>query len=370
MLDIAVAKRLGRFQLDVAARGAPGSTLVIVGESGSGKTTLLRLLAGLEQPDAGHISLEGERYCDRAAGIDTPPWERAVGFVPQDYALFPHLTVFENVAFGLGAQGISAAEAAPRVTRTLDQLGVAALAYSHPSQLSGGQQQRVALARALVLEPRLLLLDEPLSALDLRTRRGVRAELRRIFASLSCVTVYVTHAPAEALLFGDRIGVLEDGRLTQIGAREEFLTRPQSSYAASLFNLNLWRGAVIGQEAAGVVRVSTPLGEVRARGEFANGSEVVLTVQPRMITLHRERPADVSLNLMQGRVEELLLMPPSGERCQISIEGARPLVADVEVSVVTQLQLREGEMVWATFAIDGVVCYSQSAGSLPDEPPT
>ena len=214
MLDVAVSKRLGNFHLDVALTVTAGSTLVVVGESGSGKSTLLRLLAGLAQPDAGQITLGGRSYFDASSGVEIPAWQRAVGFVPQDYALFPHLTVAENVGFGLRAQGMSDAAIAPRVAQSLDRLGVASFAASRPSELSGGQQQRVALARALVLEPELLLLDEPLSALDLRTRQVIRTELRRILETLPCVTVYVTHAPSEALVLGSQIAVLENGRVS------------------------------------------------------------------------------------------------------------------------------------------------------------
>ncbi|HEX5633717.1 MAG TPA: ATP-binding cassette domain-containing protein, partial [Gemmatimonadales bacterium] len=198
MLDFQLASRQGEFTLEFAARVPPRTVLVVVGESGSGKTTLLRLLAGLATPDRGRIAVEGETWFSSEEHVHVPARERAVGYVAQDHALFPHLTASQNVAFGLRSQGVPPHETAERVQAALERLGVAALAERRPRELSGGQQQRVALARALVLEPRLLLLDEPLSALDVQSRRAIRGELRRLLASLPCVTVYVTHQPAEA----------------------------------------------------------------------------------------------------------------------------------------------------------------------------
>lgn len=220
MLDLAVAKRLGNFQLDVTLSVAAGETVVVMGESGAGKTTLLRLIAGIDRPDTGRIIVGDDVYVDTASGIVLPAWQRDVGYVPQEYTLFPHLTALDNVAFGLRAQGIGRGSAVPRATRALDQMGIADYAPARPSELSGGQQQRVAIARALVLDPAVLLLDEPLSALDLATRRSIRHELRQALTRLSCVTLYVTHAPAEALSPGDRVVVLERGHVAHLDNRD------------------------------------------------------------------------------------------------------------------------------------------------------
>ena len=242
MLEFRLASRLGAFALQVEAHARARSVLVVVGESGSGKSTLLRLLAGLAHPVRGRIAVDGETWFDSDRGVCVPARERAVGLVTQDYALFPHLTVAQNVAFGLQAQGLPARAIAPRVGAALERLGVTALAARRPGQLSGGQQQRVALARALVLEPRLLLLDEPLSALDVQSRRAIRAELRRLLEGLQCVTVYVTHQPSEALVFGDTIAVLEAGKLSQSGTRDDLMRRPRSAFAAEFLGVNLLRG--------------------------------------------------------------------------------------------------------------------------------
>ncbi len=236
MLRAQVARKLGEFALDVTLEARPGSTIALLGESGSGKTTLLRLLAGVLDPDSGHIELEGVVWHDGTRRL-LDAWRRPVGYVAQDYALFPHLSVEENVAFGLRAEGRVPSETRDRVARTLDRLGVRGLAQRRPSQLSGGQQQRVALARALVLEPRLLLLDEPLAALDLQTRRSVRGELHRLLESLSCVTLYVTHAPAEAFAFGDQVAVLANGRIAQIGPPEAVRAAPATADVAELLGL-------------------------------------------------------------------------------------------------------------------------------------
>ncbi|MGH7741275.1 MAG: ABC transporter ATP-binding protein [Candidatus Eiseniibacteriota bacterium] len=230
MLEVSLACRRGAFSLEVEFRASPRETLVLVGESGAGKSTLLHLLAGLLKPDSGRIALEGETWYDAASGVERPAFQRAVGYVAQDYALFPHLNARENVAFGLHAQRLPSAEIAPRVAATLERFGITALAERRPGELSGGQRQRVALARALILEPRLLLLDEPLSALDLRTRRTVRGELQRLLAEVTCNTVMVTHSPAEALAMGGRVAVLEEGRVAAIGTPDELRRDARSEY--------------------------------------------------------------------------------------------------------------------------------------------
>ena len=242
MLDFQVVSHRGEFELDVGFRAPAGATTVIVGESGAGKTSILRLAAGLDHPDAGHIRLDGEVYADTAAGVAVPAWRRDVGYVAQDYALFPHLTVAENVAFGLKRTSARAGRDRIAGGRGPGRTGIAGLGAATPAMLSGGQQQRAALARALVLDPRLLLLDEPLAALDLQTRRQVRGELRHLLRAFGCVTLYVTHSPLEALLFGDRIVVVEAGRISQVGTRDDLLRHPRSRYVAELMGTNFFAG--------------------------------------------------------------------------------------------------------------------------------
>ena len=358
MLDVAVSKRLGGFHLDLALTAPAGSTLVVVGESGSGKSTLLRLLAGLSRPDAGHITLGGGKYFEASSGTDVPAWQRAVGFVPQDGALFPHLTVAENVAFGLRAQGMSHAAVAPRVARSLDRLGVAPFAASRPGEMSGGQQQRVALARALVLEPELLLLDEPLSALDLRTRQAIRTELRHILETLPCVTVYVTHAPSEALVLGNQIAVLENGRVTQLGGRDDFLCRPRSSYVAAFLGINLFRGRIVERLPDGLVRVAAEHGELLCVAPTGDDENVVMTIAPSLVALDRVCPEGRKMNIVRGGIVESVPGVPAGERVRVTLDGELPLVAEIGRDAWERLALREGEVVWASFEAADVTRYS------------
>jgi molybdate transport system ATP-binding protein len=354
MLEIRAARRRGEFALSLALSLRRGETTVLVGESGAGKTTLLRLVAGLDQPDEGRLALDGRVWVDTAAGFALPAWRRSVGFVFQDYALFPHLSVRDNVAFGLRAAGAGRRDSAARVGAILDRLGIAELAVRRIAGLSGGQQQRVALARALVLDPDVLLLDEPLSALDLRTRRAVRGELRRLLRSLPCCTLYVTHNPVEAMFFGERLVVMERGRMTQSGTREELLRHPRSAYVAELVGTNLLYGAPAG---TGAAQVRTGDGSIVVGAEAVEG-EVFATVSPREITLYRERPEASAQNLFSGPIVELVPEPPGGERVRVALGTTPPLVAEVTREAVAALELREGLVVYAGFKATGVRTYS------------
>jgi molybdate transport system ATP-binding protein len=357
MLDARLDKRLGGFRLNAAVAVESGATLALVGESGSGKTTLLRLLAGLTRPDAGRIRLGPTTWFDDATRTEVPPWRRALGWVPQDYALFPHLTVARNVGFGLRAARLADGEVRRRVKAALERFGIGDLAARRPGELSGGQQQRVALARALVLEPELLLLDEPLAALDLQTRRAVRGELRRLLAGLPCTTVFVTHSPVEAIVFGDRIAVLEDGRIAQAGAGEELLRHPRSPYVAELMGLNLFRGRVVSRE-RGMARVETPGGEAVTVVDPGGRDELFLAIHPREVTLHRVAPAGSAQNLLHGRIREIVPEPPFGERLRVVLDSRPPIVAEVSTAAVGAMGLAPGLEVVAAFKATGVTTYA------------
>ena len=354
MLELDVVSRRGGFELQAGFLAEPGATTVIVGESGAGKTSLLRLAAGLDPPERGRIALDGEVYAEPGAGIAVPAWRRDVGYVAQDYALFPHLTVEQNVAFGLRARGASRGTIAPRVAEALRRAGIADLGRRRPSMLSGGQQQRAALARALVLGPRLLLLDEPLAALDLQTRRLVRGELRDTLRALGCVTLYVTHSPIEALLFGDRIVVIEAGRVTQTGSRDDLLRYPRSRYVAELMGTNLFAGGVRTGLGAGTVRTGDGDLAVSDPGE---PGEVFVTVDPRQITIHPHAPEGSAQNVFVGPILELAPEPPSGERIRVVLGTRPPLVAEVTREAVAGLALHEGMMVHASFKATGIRTY-------------
>jgi len=345
-------RRLGSLALDVRLEAPPGETLVLVGENGAGKSTILNLLAGLLDPDEGRIELDGAVYYDAAAGVCVPAYERAIGYVFQDYALFPHLSVAENVAFGLRAAGTARAAARDRAGAALARVGLTALAGRTPGELSGGQRQRVALARALVLEPRLLLLDEPLSALDPQTRREVRAELRHALRGLACATVLVTHDPFEALVFGREIAVVEQGRLAQVGSRDDLLRQPRSRYVAELLGLNLFTGRVAARAPDGLAEIATADGgrlHVVLDERGADGQEVLVAVDPREITLHPAPPSGTAQNVFAGTVAQLVPEPPFGERVRAVLDTTPPLVAEVTAHAVQQLGLREGTPVHASF---------------------
>jgi molybdate transport system ATP-binding protein len=357
VLEARLECRLGAFDLVLALEVPERETLVLVGESGSGKSTLLRLLAGLRRPDSGRIALNNEVWFDSTVGTHVPPQARQVGWVPQDYALLPHLNVFENVAFGLRARGGRSRDVEPRTRQTLERLEILDLADRRPSQLSGGQQQRVALARALVSEPSLLLLDEPLAALDLQTRAVVRAELRAILATLSCVTVLVTHSPLEAVVFGRRIAVLEGGRVVQEGAPETLLRQPRSPYVAAFMGLNLFHGHSQMPKSSGLTEIRTADGSVLGSGVEGN-QDLFLVVSPREITLFREAPpAGSAQNVYRGRVLEVIPEPPLGERVRVVLGTHPPLVAEITRAAVDQLGLIEGGEVYATFKATAVNAY-------------
>ena len=354
MLSVQVAKRLGGFELEATLSAGDRSVMVLVGESGSGKTTLLRLLAGLVQPDRGRIAVDGATWFDSTTRVSWPAAERAIGYVPQDYALFPHMSAARNVAFGLRALGMSASAAMARAGLMLERLGISALANRRPGEMSGGQHQRVAIARAIVLEPRLLLLDEPLSALDVQTRRATRGELRRLLAELPCTTIYVTHNPSEALGFGDAITVLEAGRISQSGTRDELMRHPRSPYVAEFLGLNFFRGTLASGPADGRARIALAEGEMEIAGAGSEG-EVAIVVHPREITLALERPAGTARNVFAGTIEELVPEPPAGELVRVSLATNPPLLAEVTRQSVQTLGLKPGMQVFASFKAAGVI---------------
>jgi molybdate transport system ATP-binding protein len=355
MLTADVHSRRGTFAIELALTAEPRSTLVLVGENGSGKTSFLRLLAGLDRPERGRIAVGDRVWFDSASGSFEPPERRSIGYVPQDLGLFPHLSVRENVAFGLRALKRPAGEILDKVNALLARLAIRDLAERRPGGISGGERQRVALARALVLEPALLLLDEPFASLDLPTRRGMRTEMRRLLSGLPCVTVFVTHDPVEAMAFGDRIAVLEDGRTTQVGDRDELLRHPRSAYVAEFLGLNRFTGRVISR-GAGVAQVACENGTLSVV-DPGEGDEVLVTVAPREIVLSRERPTGSAMNVFEGAVEELTPEPPNGERLRVRIASRPPLVAEVTRASAESMRLAPGVQVFASFKATGATVF-------------
>lgn len=356
MLRARFASRRGEFLLDAALEAAEGSTLVLVGESGAGKSTVLRMLAGLDHPENGLVDVSGDLWYDSARGIRIPAGRRSIGWVSQDYALFPHLTAGENVEFGLRASGVPAARARARALELLERFGLAAELPRRPAALSGGQQQRVALARALVLEPRLLLLDEPLSALDPGTRREVRGLLKAVLRERRTTTVYVTHSPLEALALGERIAVMERGRIVQDGMPADLLRHPRSAGVAEFLGVNLFQGTIGGRREEGLVEVKTARGSVTAV-DPGGADEVFVAVNPKEIVLSLDPPAGSARNVFRGRVTEIVPEPPAGERIRVALATEPPLVAEVTPQAVHALGLAEGVEVYAAFKATGVLPY-------------
>ncbi|MEU6092507.1 ABC transporter ATP-binding protein [Streptomyces sp. NPDC047085] len=321
------------FRLDVTLTAAPGDVVALLGPNGAGKTTALRALAGLTPLTDGHLHLDG-------TSLDhTPPESRPVGVVFQDYLLFPHLSALDNVAFGPRCQGASKAEARTQAAAWLDRMGLADHAGAKPRRLSGGQAQRVALARALATRPRLLLLDEPLAALDARTRLEVRARLRRHLAEFEAVAVLVTHDPLDAMVLADRLVVVEHGRVVQEGSPSDIARRPRTDYIARLVGLNLYRG----QAERHTVRLDA--GPSITTTEDLSGP-VFVAFPPGAVTLFRDRPTGASArNLWRCEVAGL---ETHGDQIRADLTGELPLAADLTTVAAAELDLHPGASVWAS----------------------
>jgi iron(III) transport system ATP-binding protein len=287
---------------DVRLKVAPGEFLTLLGPSGCGKTTTLRMVAGFELPDAGRILLGGQDV----TGL--PANQRNIGFVFQNYALFPHLSVFENVAYGLRVRGQAPASVAANVSEVLALVGLAGYEHQFPSQLSGGEQQRVALARAIVIRPRVLLFDEPLSNLDAKLRVQMREEIRGLQRRLGITALYVTHDQEEAMAVSDRIAVMNQGSVVQIGTAEDLYHRPASEFVAQFVGrVNLVAGRVV-EISAGVARIAALGGIVTVRevpSGIASGDGVQLVLRPEAIEL---APASAARQDVPGTVASMAFL--------------------------------------------------------------
>jgi molybdate transport system ATP-binding protein len=343
-LEVDLRAHAGAFPVE-AAFDVPDGTVALLGPNGAGKSTLVATLAGLLPPDRGTIALDGRTLDDAAAGVHLEPERRGVGVVFQDRLLFPHLSALDDVAFPLRAAGMRRADARARSARQLARLAPAVRSDARPSELSGGEQQRVALARALISEPRLLLLDEPLAALDVAARASVRTLLREVVASFEGVSVLVTHDPVEALTLADRVVVLEGGRVTQAGTPDELRRSPRSRYTAALVGTNLFRGRVTPLE-PGVGRLTTSDGVVVVPWSGPGAGEAVATLAPTDVALHLRAPEGSPRNVLVGRVAEISI---DGDRARIRVDARPPVVAEITAGSVARLGLRDGDRVWASF---------------------
>jgi molybdate transport system ATP-binding protein len=346
-LEAELGLTLGRLELEVELAVATGELVVLLGPNGAGKTTLLRALAGLVALDHGRVVLDGEVLDDTRSGTHVATERRPIGFVFQDYLLFPHLSALENVAFGLRARGLARAEARRRAAVWLERVGLAGDTGSRPRALSGGQAQRVALARAMVSDPRLLLLDEPLAALDAAARAEVRRDLRRHLASFDGTRLLVTHDPLEAIALADRLVVLEGGTVTQTGTPAQVSARPRSRYVAELVGVNLFRG-----RATGAVVELDGGGVLVAAGD--HHGEVFAAVHPHAVALHRRAPEGTPRNVWAGTADTLDIV---GDRVRARVAGPVPIVAEVTAAAAGELRLADGGPVWATVKATEVTVY-------------
>jgi molybdate transport system ATP-binding protein len=349
MLHAAIRLELGTLDLDVDIEVADGEVVALLGPNGAGKTTTLRCIAGLQPIDHGRISLDGASLDDPAADVFVPPHERPIGVVFQDHVLFPRLSAVDNIAFGLRARGTPKADARAAATAWLARVGLADQAGAKPRALSGGQAQRVALARALAIEPRLLLLDEPLAALDAQRRVDVRTELRNHLATFAGARLLITHDPIDAIVLADRLVIIEDGRVTQAGTTDEVVARPRSRYVAQLVGINLLHGTRSGEHTA---RLDT--GAELTVADPVPSAEVAIALRPQAVSLHRGAPEGSPRNAWQATVAAV---EGDHDRVRVRLDGPVPVTAEVTPAAVAELDLRPGQVTWASVKAVDLVTY-------------
>jgi molybdate transport system ATP-binding protein len=336
------------FALDLALRIGPGEVVALLGPNGAGKTTALRALAGLLPLTAGRIELDGTVW-DAPPRVFVPAERRPIGVVFQDYLLFAHLSALDNVAFGPRAQGARRVEARARAADWLGRVGLAEHAHHRPRALSGGQAQRVALARALVTGPELLLLDEPLAALDASTRLAVRTELGRHLDEYPGRTLLVTHDPLDALVLADRLVILEHGQVVQEGPPAVVAREPRTDYVAHLLGLNLYRGTARG------TAVDLDDGGTLVIAEPAHGP-VFVAFPPSAIGLYPSQPAGSPRNVWPVTVTGV---EQHANTMRIRLDGSPPVLADVTPAVVAELRLAPGTPLWATLKATETQVYAR-----------
>jgi molybdate transport system ATP-binding protein len=345
--------RRGGFILGVSLAAAAGQVVGVLGPNGAGKSTLLSAVAGLTPVSAGSITLAGQVMDDAHAGTFVEASRRPVGFVFQNYRLFPHLTVAENVAFSPRARGLGRRVARSTASHWIARLGLTDLTERKPAELSGGQAQKVALARALAGQPALLLLDEPLSALDAGTRLDVQAELKRHLADFCGPCLLVTHDPLEALVLADQLIVLEGGRIVQEGTPAQIARQPATDYVAKLVGLNLYAGRADGSHVT-----------LAGGGEFlvpgpAQHGDVLVAVRPSAIVVSNQRPQFSSArNIWPAKITGLTLL---ADRVRLDLQGMPSALVDVTPAAVAELSLSSGSQVWLSTKATDLEVYAPAA---------
>ncbi len=359
-LSVDVALRRGQTQIEAAFEAAAGETIGLLGPNGAGKSSVVASIAGLVPPARGRIVLRGRTLDDAEAGVHEVPERRPIGVVFQELLLFPHLSAADNVAFPLRARGVERRRASARALELLERFGLRTRAGARPHELSAGQAQRVALARALAPEPALLLLDEPLSAIDVGARPEIRDLVRTELERFEGVRLVVTHDPTDAWVLADRLVLLEGGRVTQRGTPEEIRDRPRSRYAADLVGVNSFRGPLF-QLDDGAGRIDVGEGIVVAWPEGYSGGEVIGILRPADVTVSLEPPAGSARNVLRGPIASVAV---DGERARVRIATSPPVVAELTTGSLGRLGLGGGVPVWASFkAVEVRVVPTAQSGS-------
>jgi molybdate transport system ATP-binding protein len=344
--DLRLTRGLLRLGLKLSAR--PGQVIALLGPNGSGKTTVLHTLAGLIRCESGQIAVAGSLWDCPAESVWMPPEQRRTGLVLADHLLFPRLSVIENVAFGPRSRGVSRTLARARAGSELEALGLGDHCEVRPRELSSGQAQKVALARALATDPALLLLDEPLSALDPTTRAQTRADLGVRLREFAGITILVTHDPLDALSLADLLVFIESGRLVQEGTPHEVIARPRDPYVAQVVGLNFLRGRRVDDQQVEVA------GSMVMAAEVPACTAVCVTIPPSAIALYRMRPHGSPRNTWPVTVSDILLV---GQTARVSLRGPFGLVAEVTTAAVADLRLGVGQELWATVKATEVRAY-------------
>jgi molybdate transport system ATP-binding protein len=344
LLRVDATHTLGTLRLDVDVAVEQGECLALAGPSGAGKTSVLRVAAGLLRPERGRVDADGDTWLDTERDIDVPAERRRCGYVFQHYALFPHLSAWQNVAYPL--RGLDRPERRARAVELLERFGVAELADARPETLSGGERQRVALARALARDPDVLLLDEPLSALDARTRAAAARELGAVLRDSEAPTLLVTHDFSEAAQLGDRVGIIDRGRVVQLGTASELAAAPGSAFVADFAGAVVLTG-VARTTPEGVTRVELDGGGTVTSTDAAEGV-VAMSVYPWEITI--EPAGSAPHGSAENRLAaEVLSMTTVGNRVRLGLAGPQPLVAEITAASAERLGLHAGARVVATW---------------------
>ncbi len=338
----------GLLDLDVELYAGPGEIVAILGPNGSGKTTLLHALAGLLRLQQGRVHIAGRLWESPAEKVWLPPEERRTGLVLADHLLFPHLSVMDNVSFGPRSRGMPKALARSRACTELEALGLGGRSDVRPRELSSGQAQRVALARALATDPDLLLLDEPLSALDAATRAQTRADLGVRLRAFPGITILVTHDPLDALSLADRLVFIERGLVVQQGTPQEVIARPRDPYVAQVVGLNFLRGQRVSDQQVDVEGTIVVAPEVPADGP------VCVTIPPSAVALYLTRPEGSPRNTWPVTVRDIQLI---GQTARVNLAGPFALAAEVTTTAVADLRLGVGQELWATVKATEVRTY-------------